>query len=458
MSNGDKASNKAMSKRQGVPNPLARGLLAALVGGALAAFATFGAGEWHLRNEAREIAEATANRAAQALWQGDEVSLGRALQDAAARSSSLESASVIAAGGEILASLGINKSPSPALPRLHVSVAVPPAGRPGLVSLETAHSRTTLLTMALFTGAIASTFLGARRILAAKSAHRDPSTADAGEWITEQGTEPREDSPIDRSLEGMHVLIADDSEISRRLLSLYVTRHGGQTEEAIDGQHAIEIAETTDIAYDCIVLDLHMPRIDGADAALKLRKRYPHTPILAVTAQSDTEPTLKRSNGFDACLIKPVAEGDLIGALRRLHSPGTPRAPSRGPSPGAREASGTESQIYDADRALELAGGNQALANELFDMLTKELGDQLKVLRDTSTGDDLLREIAHKLRASARYCATSALEERASVLEEAVLKAGTRSEIESARHCLCEAIAELLNTSERAAARRPDAH
>jgi two-component system, cell cycle response regulator DivK len=113
------------------------------------------------------------------------------------------------------------------------------------------------------------------------------------------------------------VLVAEDSEDTRRVLSLELRRWGCRVITAADGQEAVETAL---VAHpDLILMDLHMPRLDGLAATVQLRahSELETVPIIAVTA-FDTygirEAALEA--GCQEYLLKPLDSGALERALR----------------------------------------------------------------------------------------------------------------------------------------------
>ena len=113
------------------------------------------------------------------------------------------------------------------------------------------------------------------------------------------------------------VLVAEDSEDTRRVLSLELRRWGCRVITAADGQEAVETAL---VAHpDLILMDLHMPRLDGlaATAQLRAHSELEEVPIIAVTA-FDTygirEAALEA--GCQDYLLKPLDSGALERALR----------------------------------------------------------------------------------------------------------------------------------------------
>jgi CheY-like chemotaxis protein len=109
------------------------------------------------------------------------------------------------------------------------------------------------------------------------------------------------------------VLVADDKESSREFVRVALERAGLIVEEAKDGQEALDrLTETTP---ELVLLDIHMPRLDGFSVLQRIREdaRYASIPVVALTAsamQGDRERAL--SAGFADYLTKPVS----LSALR----------------------------------------------------------------------------------------------------------------------------------------------
>src|SRR3954471_20919210 len=121
----------------------------------------------------------------------------------------------------------------------------------------------------------------------------------------------------DASLDSkIRVLIADDDWAFRDSLRELIERQPelSVVGAAADGLQAIELAENLD--PDAVVIDLHMPLLDGVTAAARLRRDHPNVCLIALTADSD--PRLHEAvheAGADAVLLK----GQMVDALvRRL--------------------------------------------------------------------------------------------------------------------------------------------
>ena len=115
------------------------------------------------------------------------------------------------------------------------------------------------------------------------------------------------------------VLVADDKPTGRELVRTVLEKSGYTVIEASDGLEAVKFARER--KPDLIILDLHMPGLDGFGVIQQLRAdaEFARTPIMALTAsamQGDRERAL--SIGFTGYITKPIRLGALRGEVERL--------------------------------------------------------------------------------------------------------------------------------------------
>jgi signal transduction histidine kinase/DNA-binding response OmpR family regulator len=139
--------------------------------------------------------------------------------------------------------------------------------------------------------------------------------------------DPEPDAPEPRQNPGLSILVAEDNEINALLMRALLTRLGHQAvittsgEEALDSWQASESAGTP---YDLVLMDLQMPRLDGIEAAKRIRAREAgsrsrRTPILALTANTLVEDRYACFEaGMDGFLVKPLDRDKLSDALADL--------------------------------------------------------------------------------------------------------------------------------------------
>jgi CheY-like chemotaxis protein len=115
------------------------------------------------------------------------------------------------------------------------------------------------------------------------------------------------------------LLIADDKPTNRELMRTVLESLGYQVSEAADGLEAVRVARQEQ--PDVIILDLHMPGLDGFGVLAELRSEgaFAKTPIMALTAsamQGDRQRALEA--GFDSYISKPVPLPKLREEVVRL--------------------------------------------------------------------------------------------------------------------------------------------
>jgi DNA-binding NarL/FixJ family response regulator len=119
----------------------------------------------------------------------------------------------------------------------------------------------------------------------------------------------------------VRVLLADDDEGFLESLRALIEGqpHLSVAGTAADGLAAIELAE--ELRPDAIVIDLHMPLLDGVTAVARLRRDHPHLCLIALTG--DEAPKLHdavRDAGADGVILKQDFVGALVDRLRAVRS------------------------------------------------------------------------------------------------------------------------------------------
>ena len=114
------------------------------------------------------------------------------------------------------------------------------------------------------------------------------------------------------------VLIVDDDERNRKLAQDVLRRSGFRTIEAADGRAAIALAD--DRQPDVVLLDLHLPDMEGRDVARALgeEERTAHIPVVALTALRYPDGGARLlADGFVDYLEKPIDVRTFAGQVRR---------------------------------------------------------------------------------------------------------------------------------------------
>jgi len=119
------------------------------------------------------------------------------------------------------------------------------------------------------------------------------------------------------SIEGMKVLVAEDNPTNRKVIQMLLMKLGVKVTVVDDGQQLLDCV--AEINPDLILMDCHMPVMDGFEATKALRQRKMSVPIYALTAGVSTEERIECANiGMDAVLTKPVTMQSLKTALQQV--------------------------------------------------------------------------------------------------------------------------------------------
>jgi signal transduction histidine kinase/ActR/RegA family two-component response regulator len=130
----------------------------------------------------------------------------------------------------------------------------------------------------------------------------------------------REAAPLAKNLlAGKTVLLAEDDDINREMLTLQLKTLGATPMVTRDGQEALNLLRTN--SFDLILMDCEMPVLDGYMATRKLREMekargLAHSPVVALTSHSGEEARKKcLAAGMDSFICKPVKNAVLASEL-----------------------------------------------------------------------------------------------------------------------------------------------
>jgi PAS domain S-box-containing protein len=121
-------------------------------------------------------------------------------------------------------------------------------------------------------------------------------------------------------LAGQRLLVAEDNPVNRLIITALLQRLGAEVVEAEDGEQAVTLARAQANRLDGVLMDLHMPKVDGLKATTLLRAdpTTAHLPIHAFSAAVlDQERQAALAAGMDGFIAKPVAEAEVIRVLGR---------------------------------------------------------------------------------------------------------------------------------------------
>ena len=119
-----------------------------------------------------------------------------------------------------------------------------------------------------------------------------------------------------RSLNGLKILVVDDSKTIRRTAETLLTKEGCQVFTAIDGFDAL--SKIADHQPDLIFVDIMMPRLDGYETCslIKHNKMFKETPVIMLSSKDGLFDRARgRIVGSEQYLTKPFTKDELLGAV-----------------------------------------------------------------------------------------------------------------------------------------------
>ena len=116
--------------------------------------------------------------------------------------------------------------------------------------------------------------------------------------------------------EKSRVLVVDDEEALRYLLSTELAAEGYEVETAGDGDEAIEAIRQKD--YDIVLLDIKMPRVDGFEVLKFIKQNKPEIKVIMLTAYADVKNAIEALKlGASDFVSKPYDLEDILTSINR---------------------------------------------------------------------------------------------------------------------------------------------
>ena len=234
---------------------------------------------------------------------------------------------------------------------------------------------------------------------------------------TEQGSAAAETFSETRSvlsaIRGAHVLLVEDNELNQQVAQEFLAKGGLRVTVANNGRDALEWVRRT--AFDAILMDVHMPVMDGLEATRRIRALPVGggLPIIAMTAAAMPDDRQASADaGMNDHIAKPVDPRELADTLIRWVTPGGGNVPDVEIMPASGAEHDTRRQVEQLERALPgvsvrvgvaRMGGSLGLYRRLlraFAERNRDLTARLKLLKETGDREGIYLE-AHNLKGEA---------------------------------------------------------
>jgi len=214
----------------------------------------------------------------------------------------------------------------------------------------------------------------------------------------------------------LRILLAEDNPVNQKLAVLMLEKRGHRLVVANDGQEAVEAIQRE--PFDVVLMDVHMPRMSGFEAAQAIRAWEKttggHVPIVALTAlamSGDRARCLQA--GMDAYVTKPIRAAELFETIQKACAPSAP--PAR---PDLRLVRGRLAETpVDQDLLFETLDNDVIAVHSIIETFRANMEDQLRDIVQAVADRDppALRDAAHTFKGSlfsvaARPAAAAALQ------------------------------------------------
>jgi len=237
--------------------------------------------------------------------------------------------------------------------------------------------------------------------------------------------------PSMRQIQGSQILLVEDNAINQQVAVEILEQSGFLVDVAGNGQECLDMLAKKN--YDCVLMDIQMPVMDGYTATRKIREQpvYESLPILAMTANVMSEDRQRVLDaGMNDHISKPVVPNDLFTTLIKWITPAERAVPPR-----HNETNNFDSSVHlpshiegiDLPKALLNVGGNRKLLKKLLvDFWTDHHGDIAVMQREFGQGNyAVVQRMAHTLKGVGGSIAANSLQSSAAVLEASLREGQT---------------------------------
>lgn len=202
------------------------------------------------------------------------------------------------------------------------------------------------------------------------------------------------------------ILIVDDEEFNRDLLTVIFTKWNVRSQTAANGKEALEILKHS--GFDLILMDIRMGGLSGIEVTEQLRELKNTTPIIAVTASATkTEREIYKNAGMNEVLEKPFMEIELYKkTLAALGIKESEESENQNPM-----TQPENNKIFDLRNLIDLAGNDEAFIKDMILTFIDSSNEAVEKITFFSQGNNWkgITQFTHKLLAPARHIKANAV-------------------------------------------------
>jgi len=229
-----------------------------------------------------------------------------------------------------------------------------------------------------------------------------------------------------RPIQGSTILLVEDNAINQQVAVEILEQAGFYVDVAGDGEVCLKMLQSK--KYDCVLMDLQMPVMDGYTAAIHIREnpQLQDLPVLAMTANVLSQDRNKVLEvGMNDHISKPVVPAELFATLLRWIPHEDRQLPDRKP-----EHIDQNTEVHlprhldgiDLPKALLNVGGNRALLKKLLVDLCEDHADDISTMRTEFNNGNftMVQRMSHTLKGVAGSIAAAGIQSQAANIESSL--------------------------------------
>ncbi|HEY2647833.1 MAG TPA: response regulator [Puia sp.] len=235
----------------------------------------------------------------------------------------------------------------------------------------------------------------------------------------------------EKILFGKTILVAEDVEMNQQLIWHILESNGAKVVIARNGAEALEQVKKQ--IFDCVLMDVQMPVMDGIMATEQIRNLadplLSAIPIIALTANFNSADLIKYEKaGMDDFLSKPVVEASLLNTILSYS----------GELKSAKTAMTESPRLYDLAMIHSVSGGDGAFIKKMIRLFIQTVPQNVQELVDATAQAnwEQVSKMAHKLKSTVDSMGISSIHSQIRTIE---MHAKKREQLE----CLPEMVAEI---------------
>ncbi len=228
------------------------------------------------------------------------------------------------------------------------------------------------------------------------------------------------------SLQGLRVLLVEDNAVNQELARIVLNKFGVKVSVAMHGQQALDILGQ-DAEFDCILMDMQMPVLNGVDATRLIRQRQElqHIPVIAMTANAMKEAVDEcLAAGMNDHISKPVRQQQLFDVLHRWVQPSRSTIDDAKQHVTAAADMAALKQLHGVDviRGIDQVGGDAAVFRKVLLHFAENQAHIAADIRQALVTEDYEQaaRLAHTLKGLGGTIAAKEVQRAAKLLEKAI--------------------------------------